>query len=156
MVETALFHQLRARGRAVVRGLLLVLLATWLAAVCPHCLAQADANAPTQRTGESMRCHGAAVPAPVDPASPIQPDTFVHDGCPQAPSCTGNDCAQLTAVDRGEPLAMLIAEPSAPVFVAADFLSVAYPSTPPPAVAIVAVLAVAGCPLYLRHCAFLN
>lgn len=103
-----------------------------------------------------MHCHGAAVPAPVDPAGPIHSDTFDHDGCPQAPACTGNDCAQLTAIDRGEPPAVLIAEPSAPAFVGADFLSFAYPSTPPPEAADVSLLVVAGCPLYLRHCAFLN
>lgn len=153
MVDTALFHQLRSRGRGVAQGLLLVLLATWLAAVCPHCLAQAEAAAPVDGVGESMHCHGADASAPADP---VGSDAFDYDACAQPPACAGSDCAQLTAIEPGAPLEVLVAEVSSPAFVAADFLSFAYPSTPPPAAVDLPVLAVAGCPLYLRHCTFLN
>ena len=159
MVDTALFHQLRSRGRGLAQGLLLVLLMTWLAAVCPHCLAEAAPAAPAASAGEPMHCHGGDAPAPVsapDTDNPAGFGTFDHDGCPQDDVCTGSDCAQLTAVDPGKPLKALIAAPSTPAFVATDFLSFSYPSTPPPAPADAHVLAVAGCPLYLRHCAFLN
>lgn len=153
MPDTALFHQLRARGRGVAQGLLLVLLATWLAVVCPHCLAQAAPVAAVDMAGESMHCHGGEAPAP---AGAVDLDSFDHDNCPQTPACAGSGCAQATALDPGAPQAAVIAEPPAPAFVAADFLSFAYPSMPPPAVADVSVPAAAGCPLYLRHCAFLN
>lgn len=159
MVDTALFHQLRSRGRGFAQSLLFVLLATWLAAVCPHCLAQAEGVAPAEPAGESMHCHGGEASVPLDHGnggSPIGFGTFATDSCPQATICASSDCAQLAAVDPGKPLETLIAAPSAPAFVAADFLSFAYPSTPPPAAGAVPALAVAGCPLYLRHCSFLN
>lgn len=155
MVDQALFHQLRSRGRGFAHGLLLVLLATWLAAVCPHCLAQvqpaSDRSGSVDTAGESMHCHGDFAPAVVEFDASNN-----HDGCPQAPICSGGDCAQLTAITPGEPLEVLIAEVAAPALVGTDFISHAWPSTPPPAAADVPVLAAAGCPLYLRHCAFLN
>lgn len=153
MIDQALFHQLRSRGRALAQGLLLVLVATWLSAVCPHCLAQAaEVSEPV------MHCHGDAAAAG-DPAAGSDSsvfDTFDHDACPQAPVCTGGDCAQLTAINPDETLEVLIAEVATPAFVAADFISHAWPSPPPPAAADLPALAAVGCPLYLRHCAFLN
>ena len=151
---TQLFHQLRTRSRALAHGLWLVLLATWLSAVCPHCLAQADA-AGNDMTGAvsaneaHMHCHGDAPP-------PADPQTSAHDCCPQAPACSGGECAQLTAIEPGEPLSALVPETSAPAFVTADFISYAYPSTPPPSAPYVSTVAFADCPLYLRHCTFLN
>lgn len=151
---TQLFHQLRTRSRALAHGLWLVLLATWLAAVCPHCLAQAEAAAAgvsgtTTASGIAMQCHDDA------PAHAV-PLTGAHDCCPQAPTCTGGDCAQLRAIEPGEPLSALLSESSAPVFAVAEYINVAYPSTSPPSAPHPRTVAFADCPLYLRHCTFLN
>lgn len=148
---TQVFHQLRSRSRALAHGLLLVLLATWLSAVCPHCLAQTDmsgaADAPAPEA--SAHCHG-------DMPPPAEPQADAHDCCQPPPACTGGDCAQMTAIEPGELLSTLVPEVSMHVFVAADFISYAYPSTPPPAVQVVHTIVPEPCPLYLRHCTFLN
>lgn len=151
---TQIFHQFRTRSRALAHGLWLVLLATWLSAVCPHCLAQADAadaalSGAADATEAPMHCHGDAPP-------PADPQTNSHDCCPQAPACTGWDCAQLTAIEPGEPLSALVPEVSAPAFVAADFISYAYPSTPPPSAPDAHTAVFDPCPRYLRNCTFLN
>lgn len=147
---TQVFHQLRTRSRALAHGLLLVLLATWLSAVCPHCLAQTDLSGPADAAVSEtpMHCHG--------DAPPVEAQADAHDCCPQAPACTGGDCAQMTAIEPGEPLSALVPEVSTPAFVAADYISFTYPSTPPPSVSNAHTVAFADCPLYLRHCTFLN
>ncbi|HEY9197867.1 MAG TPA: hypothetical protein VIR60_00785 [Gammaproteobacteria bacterium] len=148
---TQLFHQLRSRSRALAHGLMLVLMATWLSAVCPHCLAQTDISGTADVAASDMatHCHG-------DAPAPVAPLTHTHDQCPQSPVCTGSDCAQLTAITPGEPLSVLVPELSTPAFVAADFISHAYPSTPPPSAPVARTAAFDACPLYLRHCTFLN
>jgi len=151
---TRLFHQLRTRSRALAHGLWLVLLATWLSAVCPHCLAQANASGADMSGAANvsdmpMHCHGDAPP-------PAEPMSNSHDCCPQASVCTGGNCAQMTAIESGEPLSALVAEVATPAFIAADFITYAYPSTPPPALSNAHTVAFADCPLYLRHCTFLN
>lgn len=147
---TQVFHQLRSRSRALAQGLLLVLLATWLSAACAHCLDQADLSAAAPAPEASTHCHGDTAPPPAEPQS------NGHDCCQPPPACTGGDCAQMSAVETGEPLGALLSETTAPGFVAADFLSYAYPSTPPPAAPDAHTVVFDSCPLYLRHCTFLN
>lgn len=158
---TQVFHQLRTRSRALAHGLLLVLLATWLSAVCPHCLAQTDLS----QTDLSQIDHSGAADAPVPEASmhcrgdmppPADPQADAHGWCPKAPGCSGGNCAQMMAIDPGEPLLALISEVAAPACVTADFITYAYPSTPPPSAPTAHAVVFADCPLYLRHCTFLN
>lgn len=145
---TQVFHQLRSRSRALAQGLLLVLLASWLSAACAQCLDQVDLSAAAPAT--STHCHSDTAPPPAEPQS------NGHDCCQPPPACTGGECAQMSAVEPGESLSALLPETSAPAFVAADFLSYAYPSTPPPAAPDAHAAVVDTCPLYLRHCTFLN
>ncbi|MFN2309692.1 MAG: hypothetical protein ABR553_08150 [Gammaproteobacteria bacterium] len=141
---TSILHPLRTRSRALAQGLVLVLLASWLALVCPHCLVQAAEVSPAPE-----HCHSEA-PAPADtPAD-------AHACCEQAPVCTGAGCAQMSSVVGVEPVAYSVAgaDPHAPPVtrVASD----AYPAAPPAPPPLVQRATADPCPLYLRHCTFLN
>ncbi len=146
---TPLFQQLRTRSRALAQGLMLVLLATWLSALCAQCLDPAGrpGAAPVSATS-TPHCH-ADLPPPG-----AQSDA--HDCCTQARVVPGGDCAQLTAIESAAPLGVLLPEASSPACVAAGFIGVAYPSTPPPAAPAAHTATFDPCPLYLRHCTFLN
>lgn len=144
---TAILHQLRTRSRALTHGLLLVLLATWLAAVCPHCLAEA-AEIP-EATPAAGHCHSEAPP-------PAEAPVAGHDCCPQSPVCTGAGCAQMSSLSAAEPAAFVIAEPGTQVPPASTATSQAYPAAPPPSTPLAQRVAADACPLYLRHCSFLN
>jgi hypothetical protein len=143
---TAILHQLRSRSRALAHGLLLVLLATWLAAVCPHCLAEA---AETPETVPAAHCHGEAPPPAEVPAAG-------HDCCTPSPECAGAGCAQLSGVTSVEPPAFVASEPGTQLPYAFAAIGDAYPAMPPPFPPIAQQVAVDPCPLYLRHCSLLN
>ncbi|MFP5506003.1 MAG: hypothetical protein ACLGH6_07375 [Gammaproteobacteria bacterium] len=143
---TAILHQLRTRSRALTHGLLLVLLATWLAAVCPHCLAQA---AEVPAAAPAGHCHSEAPP-------PAEAPVAGHDCCPQSPVCTGAGCAQMSSLAAAEPAAFAIAEPGAQVPPASATIGQAYPAAPPPPTPLAQRIAADACPLYLRHCSLLN
>ncbi|MBI5463015.1 MAG: hypothetical protein HY941_12590 [Gammaproteobacteria bacterium] len=142
---TQLFHRFRTRSRALAHGLLLVLVATWLSAVCPHCLAQAEA-APAM----SAHCQHEA-PPPADSA------LDGHDGCPQstAPVCAGGECAQMSAVVSIEPVAAVATDMPVHLIAPGAPFSHVYP-TSPPVVPVIDAVVLDPCPLYLRHCVFRN
>jgi len=146
---TQLFHQLRARSRALAHSLLLVLLATWLSAVCPHCLAQVD-EASAASPEMAGHCQHAAPPAKHMGEG--------HDCCPQAasPVCAGGNCAQLSAVANIESDVVLAAEAPQPSLVLDGPFSHAYPHTPPSSPPGLYSVVPDSCPLYLRHCVFRN
>lgn len=144
-----LFHQIRTRSRALAHGVLLVLVATWLSAVCPQCLAQA-AELPEM----AAHCQQHASP-------PVERDTNDHDGCPQvvAPVCEGGECAQMSTIAKIEPVAVLLPNvPDAPLpaFTLDGPFSHAYPASPPSSAPVVLAAVPDPCPLYLRHCVFRN
>lgn len=141
-----LFHQLRTRSRALAHGLLLVLVATWLSAVCPHCLAQA-AEAPEL----AAHCRHDAPP-------PVEHVTNDHDHCPQAaaPVCDDGNCAQMSTVAKVEPVAVLSMDTPLQAFTLDGPFSHAYPAAPPSSAPVVLAAAPDPCPLYLRHCVFRN
>ena len=143
---TQVFHQLRTHSRGLVHGLLLVLLATWLATVCPHCLAEA---AEPREAPEP--CHSEGMP-------PAEPGDQGRGGCPQigAMVCDGGACAQLSPADTAEPTLVALTETSALVQPATADARDAWPSRSPPTTLTAGVVAVAPCPLYLRHCSLLN
>jgi hypothetical protein len=143
---TQVFHQFRTRSRVLAQGLTLVLLATWLAAVCPHCLAQA-----TELPEVSGHCHSEAPP-------PVEHGEDGHGSCPTfgAMLCDGGECAQLSAMNTAEPVAVVVADGSAQAQLASTSIQDAWPSTPPPGTTAAALVAADPCPLYLRHCSFLN
>lgn len=145
---TAILHQLRTRSRALAHGLLLVLVATWLAAVCPHCLAQA-AEVPASAPAMAGHCHSEAPP-------PAEAPVTAHACCSQAPACTGAGCAQLSSVAVVEATAFVVIERDVQLPFAAAVSSYAYPATPPPPAPAAQRVAADPCPLYLRHCSFLN
>lgn len=144
---TAILHQLRTRSRALTHGLLLVLLATWLAAVCPHCLAEA-AEVP-EAAAATGHCHSEAPP-------PAEAPVAGHDCCPQSPVCSGAGCVQMTSLAAAEPAAFVFAEPGAQVPPMPAATSQAYPAAPPPPPPLAQRIATDACPLYLRHCSLLN
>ena len=143
---TQVLHQFRNRSGALAQGLVLVLLVTWLAAVCPHCLAQA-----AEPPEVSEHCHGEA-PPPRDHSDGSQ------DTCPTfgAMLCAGAECAQLASMSMAEPVAMVVADASAQAQLPSPAVEDAWPSIPPPVAAAAGPAAADPCPLYLRHCSFLN
>ena len=143
---TQILHQLRSRSRALTHGLLLVLMATWLAAVCPHCLAQA---AEVPESAPAGHCHSEAPP-------PAETPTAAHDCCSQTPVCTDTGCAQLSSVAVVEPAASVAIDRAAQLPAVTDVVGYAYPVSPPPLPPLVRHVAADPCPLYLRHCSFLN
>lgn len=145
---TQLFHQFRTRSRALAQGLLLVLLASWLSAACAHCLDRAGLSSAPAMAEAPMHCHEAPPPAEMK--------VKAHDCCSKMPASSGGGCAQISAVVSGEPLSALVPQAPMPVLVSADFLSYAYPSTPPPAAPVVHTAVFDACPRYLRNCSFLN
>ena len=143
---TQVFHQLRTHRRGLAHGLLLVLLATWLAAVCPHCLAEA-----AEPREAAEHCHSEAPP-------PAEQADEQSDSCPAfgAIPCDGGACAQLSPAD-GVDLAMFVApDASAQAPPATAEAQNAWPSRSPPLILTARQIAVEPCPLYLRHCSFLN
>lgn len=144
---TQLFHQFRTRSRALAQGLVLLLLASWVSAACAHCLEQADLSGAQAMAEAPMHCHD---------ASPAEPKLKAHDCCSKMHAGSGGGCAQLSAIAPGEPLSALVPNLPAPAAVSVDFLSYAYPSTPPPTPPVARTLAFASCPQYLRNCSFLN
>lgn len=143
---TAILHQLRSRSRALAHGLVLVLLATWLAAVCPHCLAEA---AETPAAAASTHCHEQAPP-------PAEVPVVEHDCCPQPPLCAGSGCAQVSAVAAIEPPVFIVAEPGAQLPALTMAVGTVYPAMPRPSPPLAPQVAADPCPLYLRHCSLLN
>jgi len=146
---TQLFQQLRHRSRALAHGVLLVLLATWLSAVCPHCLAQVD-EASAASPEMAGHCQHAAPPAKHMGEG--------HDCCPQAaaPVCDGGNCAQISTVANVESVAMLAVDAPLSAFTLDGLFSHAYPATPPPSAPSAYTAVPDSCPLYLRHCVFRN
>ena len=143
-------HQLRTRSRALSRGLLLVLLATWLSMVCPPCLTQAEA-APVS-AAPTMPCHSQ--------------ETFQVDHQPENPAncphayggpCVDGSCDAITAITISEPVAALIAA-SEPPFVLLPTVVAIYLDDKPQLYrpGPLRMSAADDCPLYLRHCRFLN
>ena len=143
---TQIFHQLRTHSRGLAHGLLLVLLATWLAAVCPHCLAEA-----AEPREASEHCHGEAPP-------PAEHNDQGRDSCPGfgAMFCDGGACAQLSPADPAKPTIVVTTETSAQVQPATADARDAWWSRSPPATLTAGIVAVEPCPLYLRHCSLLN
>lgn len=144
---TSILHQFRTRSCALAHWLLLVLVATWLAAVCPHCLAQA-AELPGPAPTAAGHCH--------DQASPAEQPSAAHACCPQAPACTGAGCAQLSNQAAVEPTAFATVERSVQLPPVATETGTAYASRPPSPAPVAQRVAADPCPLYLRHCSFLN
>lgn len=129
---TNLLHQLRARSSAISRGLLLVLMAGWLSLFCMPCVTQAEA-APIHT--ETMPCHGPQVPADQPEVCPQGHAGFCLDGdCgviaaipPVEPSTAllastaspfvllpryvATSLDEPPALDRPEPLGLLVADP---------------------------------------------
>jgi hypothetical protein len=143
---TQVFHQFRTRSRALAQGLVLVLLATWLAAVCPHCLAQA-----AEPPAASGHCHSEAPP-------PVEHGSDGHASCPTfgAMLCDGGECAQLSAMNTAEPITVVVADGAAQAPLPGASVQDAWPTIPPPVTAAATLVAADPCPLYLRHCSFLN
>ena len=143
---TQVFHQLRTHSRGLAHALLLVLLATWLAAVCPHCLAEA---AEPHEVPE--HCHSEAPP-------PAEHSDEQSDTCPAfgAVSCDDGACAQLLPADDEDPAMLVASDASAQVPPATAEARDAWPSRSPPVILTAQQVAVEPCPLYLRHCSFLN
>ena len=139
-----LIGQLRHRSRVIATALLCVLMATWLSLLCPDCMAQAAE--PPVFTGH---CHSDTAPAP---------QSTEHDCCDQvvAAPCAGGDCAELTPVTLSSTDTLTVAAPQFETLSAAVFEIMN--ASPPPVAAAPAVqpLAEVSCPLYLRHCVFLN
>lgn len=137
-----LLAQLRQRSRALATALLCVLMATWLSMLCPDCMVQA-----AEQPVAPPPCHSDSVPAP-------EP----HGCCPalQAAPCSGGDCAQLAPVTIS---ATDVVAPAAPQFESLPSTVIeqlAYHSPPTRLTQSAPLLAVVSCPLYLRHCSFLN
>ncbi|MFA7388405.1 MAG: hypothetical protein WCZ87_12200 [Thiohalobacteraceae bacterium] len=143
---TQVFHQLRTHHRVLAHGLLLVLLATWLAAACPHCLAEA-----AQPREASEHCYSEAPP-------PAGHSDQQSDSCPAfgAMLCDEGACAQLSPADIAESTAVVTTETSAQIHPATADARDAWPPRPPPTAVPAAIVTVEPCPLYLRHCSFLN
>lgn len=143
---TQVFHQFRTHSRGLAHALLLVLLATWLAAVCPHCLAEA-----AEPREAPEHCHSEAPP-------PAEYSDEQSDSCPAfgAMLCDGGACAQLSSADGVEPAMLVASEGSAQVLPATDEARDAWPSRSSPVILTAQQIAVEPCPLYLRHCSFLN
>lgn len=143
---TAILHQLRSRSRALAHGLVMVLVATWLAAVCPHCLAEA---AEIPESAPAGHCHSEAPPPAEEPVAG-------HDCCPQSPVCATAGCVQMSSMVSAEPAAFVLTDPGASVPPVSAAISHAYPAAPPPSTPVAQRVAADSCPLYLRHCSFLN
>lgn len=144
---TQILHQLRARGRAISRSLLLVLLATWLSMACPPCMMQAQAS-----LVPAMPCHSQE--APLSGHHSEAPTNCPHA---YAGSCADGSCGAITATTITEPATALIASSEPPyVFlptVVATYLDdCPLPHRPEP----LRMSAADDGPLYLRHCRFLN
>lgn len=143
-------HQLRTRSRALSRSLLLVLLATWLSMVCPPCLTEAEA-APVS-AAPTMPCHSQEAPS-------SEHQSEAPANCPHAHGgpCVDGSCDAITAITVSEPVAALIASSEPPfellptvVAIYLDDKPQQYRPEP------LRMSAADDCPLYLRHCSFLN
>lgn len=141
---TNLISSLRTRSRAVATALLGVLLASWLSMLCPDCVAQA-----AEPPASNSHCHSDPAPAP---------QSTDHDCCDQvvvAP-CAGADCAELTPVTLSSTDTLTVAAPQFEAL-AADVFEILNVAPPAVAAALPAQpIAAVSCPLYLRHCVFLN
>ncbi len=142
---TQLFHQLRTRSRVFAHGLLLVLMATWLSAVCPHCLAQA-AETPAMPS----HCHTDAPP-------PAEHMAGGHDGCQHesTSACGDAGCMQLSTVATYEPPAVVAPATSVLAVLPGDVFNT-LPAIPAPTTPLAYTAPPDPCPLYLRHCVFRN
>ena len=143
---TQVFHQFRTHSRGLAHTLLLVLLATWLAAVCPHCLAEA-----AEPREAAEHCHSEAPP-------PAEHSDEHSGSCPAfgAMPCDDGACAQLSSADGVEPAMLVVSDASAQVTPASAEARDAWPSRSPPVTLTAQRIAVEPCPLYVRHCSFLN
>lgn len=142
---THILHQLRKRSSAVLRSLLLVLLAAWLSMVSPPCVNQAEA-------------------APVSP--PIMPchsqDGLLADQqscCQHADTgpCAEETCAAMPVSMASESTAPLISSAEPPFVFLATVVAIELHDAPlqyrPEPLRMSAA---DDGPLYLRHCCFLN
>lgn len=147
----ALMHQLRKHHSAWVPGLVVVLLMTWLAVLCPHCLAEAAA-APAN-THATQHCH-----SDVDHTQSCH-DSQAGDCCQTAAthnSCQATDCAEFAAVTQNEAQVPLLSGATFLALPAAMMTRIAPLSGQVAYANISASPQYVSSPLYLRHCSFLN
>ncbi|MBI5041699.1 MAG: hypothetical protein HZB57_11035 [Gammaproteobacteria bacterium] len=138
-----LFHQLRTRSRAFAHGLLLVLVVTWLSAVCPHCLAQA-AETPAM----PAHCHPDAPP-------PVEHMAGGHDCCQHDSTPGETGCSQLSTVTTYEAPTVAASAASVLAVLPGDVFNT-LPAIPAPTTPLAYTAPTDPCPLYLRHCVFRN